>query len=122
MIYRVLPVNKRVAPLKPAFPLKVASDFSGKPVKNVVFPDLRNTNAKISVYPDKWRLSARNFARNLDRIMDRIAEIFKAEKEIYILAPNLRKAGVIQSPSRLKYEPTASANHLPRLTPCFSAS
>lgn len=72
--------------------------LSGKLVKDVVFPDLRNTNAKMSIYPDRWRLNSHNFTRSLDRIVARIAEICKEEKEtgVYVLAPNLRKAAVIQ--------------------------
>ena len=71
-------------------------DLSGKLVKDVVFPDLRNTNAKMSIYPDTWRLSSRNFARSLDRIVTRIVEICKTEESVYILAPNLRKARVVE--------------------------
>ena len=71
--------------------------LSGKFVQDVIFPDLRNTNARMSVYPDRWRLSSRNFARSLDRIVDRIVEICKDESAgVYILAPNSRKANVIQ--------------------------
>ncbi|NMC18726.1 MAG: hypothetical protein GYA38_10100 [Chloroflexi bacterium] len=70
--------------------------LSGKLVKEVVFPDLRNTNAKMSIYPDRWRLNSRNFARSLDRIVARIVEICKEEAAVYILAPNMRKAGVIE--------------------------
>ena len=70
--------------------------LSGKLVKEVVFPDLRSTNSKISIYPDRWRLSSRNFAQNLDRIVARIVQIRREEKDVYILAPNLRKAAVIQ--------------------------
>jgi hypothetical protein len=70
--------------------------LSGKLVQDVVFPDLRNTNAKMSIYPDRWRLNSRNFARSLDRIVDRIVEICKDEESVYILAPNSRKARAIQ--------------------------
>jgi hypothetical protein len=81
--------------------IELSSEFfeglSGKIVKDVVFPDLRNTNARMSIYPDKWRLNSHNFAGNLDRIVDRIVEICKEEaEEVYILAPNSRKANVIQ--------------------------
>ena len=71
-------------------------DLSGKLVKDVVFPDLRNTNARMSIYPDTWRLSSRNFARSLDRIVNRIVEICKTEESVYILAPNSRKARLIE--------------------------
>jgi hypothetical protein len=70
--------------------------LSGKCLQDAVFPDIRNTNAKMNIYPDKWRLSAHNFVRNLDRIINKIVEIYKAEQSVYILAPNLRRAAVIQ--------------------------
>jgi len=70
--------------------------LSGKVVKDVVFPDLRNTNARMSIYPDTWRLSSHNFSRSLDRIVARIVEICKAGESVYILAPNSRKAKVIE--------------------------
>ena len=70
--------------------------LSGKLVQDVVFPDLRNTNAKMSIYPDRWRLSSRNFASSLDRIIARIVEICKEEEAVYILALNSRNAGIIQ--------------------------
>jgi hypothetical protein len=71
--------------------------LSGKLVQDAVFPDLRNTNARMSIYPDRWRLSSRNFVRSLDRIVARIVEICKEEEDtgVYVLAPNKRKAGVI---------------------------
>lgn len=64
--------------------------LSGKLVQDVMFPDIRNTNAKMSIYPDRWRLSSRNFASNLDRIVAKIVEICKEEVGVYILAPNSR--------------------------------
>jgi hypothetical protein len=71
--------------------------LSGKLVQDVVFPDLRSTNSQMSIYPDRWRLSSYNFASSLDRIVARIVEICKEEVVgVYILAPNLRKASVIQ--------------------------
>jgi hypothetical protein len=74
---------------------KFFDDLSGKFVQEAVFPDLRHTNSKMSIYPDRWRLSFRNFNRNLDRIVARIVEIYREEDSVYILAPNLRKAAVI---------------------------
>jgi len=82
--------------------------LSGKFVRDAVFPDLRNTNARMSIYPDRWRLSSRNFSRSLDRIVDRIAEICKEEAaEAYILAPNSRKANIIQRKLHEILGPTA---------------
>ncbi|NLH22345.1 MAG: hypothetical protein GX463_09295 [Methanothrix sp.] len=71
--------------------------LSGKFVRDAVFPDLRNTNARMSIYPDRWRLNSRNFARSLDRIVDRLVDICKEEAAgAYVLAPNSRKANIIQ--------------------------
>lgn len=71
-------------------------ELSGKCLQDVVFPDLRNTNSKMSIYPDRWRLSSYNFVKNLDRIVERIVEICKENKDVYVMAPNLRRAAVIQ--------------------------
>lgn len=73
------------------------SDISGKNINDIVFPDINNTNDKMLIHPDKWRLSAQNLNRYLPRIIDRIVEICKVHpgKEIFIVAPNARKAKII---------------------------
>lgn len=72
--------------------------LSGKDVANVTFPDIRNTNSKMLIYPDTWRLSSQNFHKNLDRIMSRICELSEkhADKEVYIIAPSARKAEILK--------------------------
>lgn len=75
---------------------KFFESLSGRFLKDIVFPDLRNTNSKMQIYPDRWRLNSRNFARNFHRIMDRIVKICTEEKRVYILAPNARKASAIR--------------------------
>jgi len=74
------------------------SELSGKKVKDVVFPDIRNTNAMMKVNPDKWRLDSHNFLEKLEEIGDRIVEICKQHgyKKVYVLAPNAKKAKVIE--------------------------
>lgn len=72
------------------------NQLSGKTVKDVIFPDLRKTDEKMTIIPDTWRLSARNFEENLSRIVEQITGILKVEGDAYILAPNSRKAYRIQ--------------------------
>jgi hypothetical protein len=74
------------------------SGLSGKEVNDAVFPDLNNTNDKMRIYPDTRRLGARNFKNSLPRIIERIAEIIKENpgKDVFIVAPNARKAKTIQ--------------------------
>ncbi|MGD0954267.1 MAG: hypothetical protein ABR985_18070 [Methanotrichaceae archaeon] len=75
------------------------SELSGKKVNDVVFPDINDTNEKLVIYPDTWRLSARNFKGNLPRILDRIVGICKENpvEDVFIVAPNARMATTIQS-------------------------
>jgi hypothetical protein len=70
------------------------SELSGKEVQDVIFPDLRNTNSKMNIYPDTWGLGARNFNQKFDQIVGQIVEIFDKHptERIYIVAPNARKA------------------------------
>ena len=74
------------------------SELSGKEVRDTLFPDLNNTNDKMVVYTDTCRLGAKNFNKFLPRMADRIKEIFKENsgKEIFMVAPNARKAKIIQ--------------------------
>lgn len=73
------------------------SDLSGKEVNNVVFPDIKNTNDKMVIYPDTWRLSAQNFERNLPRIIERVVGICKENpgEDVFVVAPNARMAKTI---------------------------
>ena len=73
------------------------SNISGKEVKDALFPDHNDTNDRMLIHPDKWRLSAQNFNRYLPRIRDRIVEICKVHpgKEFFIVAPNAREAKII---------------------------
>jgi hypothetical protein len=71
-------------------------NISGKELKKIKFPDVRNNNQKMVIKPDKWRLSARNFKRHFDQIIDRIIKIYQEQKElgknVFILAPSTEKA------------------------------
>jgi hypothetical protein len=71
-------------------------NLSGKDLEDVVFPDLRNTNAAMSIHPDKWKLNSHNFRDKLDTILDRIVEICQEFEAVYVLAPNRAKAGIIK--------------------------
>lgn len=62
------------------------------PFHQVIFPDLLNTNDKMTVFPDTFRLSGKTEQKlaKLPKIVDRIKEISEAEMEasIYLLSPN----------------------------------
>ncbi|MCJ7443469.1 MAG: hypothetical protein MUO26_02880 [Methanotrichaceae archaeon] len=74
------------------------SELSGKEVGDVIFPDLRCTNSKMSIIPDSWKLNAHNFRDNLDRIVERIIEIQaqNPNQRIYLVSPSANKAAVIR--------------------------
>ena len=69
------------------------SELAGKEIKNVIFPDLRSATEKLTLIPDSWRLTGRNFADQLPVILDTIKAISERENQpIYLLAPNSHKA------------------------------
>lgn len=71
-------------------------DISGKPLKQITFPDIGHNNRKMIIKPDKWRLSARNFKKDFNRVINRIYELYIEFHEkgikVFILAPNTKKA------------------------------
>jgi hypothetical protein len=75
---------------------KFYDNFSGKPLKQITFPDIRHNNREMIIKPDKWRLSARNFKKHFDRVINRILELYYEYNEkgvkVFILAPNTKKA------------------------------
>lgn len=74
------------------------TNLSDKDVIDAFYPDLRRTNSKMSIYPDRWRVSSRNFNGWIDRISSRIIEIRNENKgrEAYIVAPSAKKAEVLK--------------------------
>jgi hypothetical protein len=69
------------------------SELAGKEIKNVIFPDLRGATEKLTLIPDSWMLTSRNFAEKLPVILETIKVIDEREKQaIYLLAPNSHKA------------------------------
>lgn len=69
-------------------------ELSGKQVEATTFPDHMKASEKVTLIPDTWKLTSRNFYTNLDRIVDQIRLIIEREnKPIYILCPSARKAG-----------------------------
>ena len=69
------------------------SELAGKEIKNVIFPDLRGATEKMTLIPDRWKLTSRNFSEKLPVILETIKAIAEREKQpIYLLAPNGRKA------------------------------
>ena len=76
---------------------KFFSELSGKEIKDENFPDLRKTNSKMHIFPDKWRLTSKSFRERFVQIVSRIEEICREHhsQEIYIVAPNASKARAI---------------------------
>lgn len=75
------------------------SDMAGRKIKNVIFPDLRNATAKLTLISDSWTLTSKDFFDKLPQILDAIKAITEREKQpIYLIAQNARKA------SRLRKE------------------
>ena len=69
------------------------SELAGKEIKNVIFPDLRSATEKLTLIPDSWMLTSRNFAEKLPVILDTTKAIAEREKQpVYLLAPNSHKA------------------------------
>jgi hypothetical protein len=74
------------------------SELSGKEVKNILFPDIRGTTKKLTLIPDRWRLSSINFNEKLPLIVETIRLIADREKQpIYLIAPNRQNAERIKS-------------------------
>jgi len=73
------------------------SELSGKEVKNVLFPDIRGTIKKLTLIPDRWKLSYKNFDEKFPEIVETIKTIVAKEKQpIYLIAPNRKKAEKIR--------------------------
>lgn len=73
------------------------AELSGKPVRPVMFPDIKRASERVTLIPDCWSLNAGGFSRKLPAIIDQIRQISEREKEpIYCLCPNVAKAGVLR--------------------------
>ena len=73
------------------------AELSGREIKHVIFPDIRHATKKMTLIPDRWKLTSRNFAEKLPVILETIKAIAIREKlPIYLLAPNGRKARWLQ--------------------------
>lgn len=71
-------------------------DLVGSEVKHVVFPDLRNATQKMELVPDTWTLGARNFSKELPRMVATVKAIAEREKQgIIVYAPGIKKAAVL---------------------------
>lgn len=74
------------------------SELAGREVLPVIYPDLREATKKLTLIPDRWRLTSRNFKTKLPLILKTIEAIAEREKQpIYLLAPNGRKASWIRT-------------------------
>lgn len=77
------------------------AELSGKPVRSVVFPDIKRASERVTLIPDCWSLNAGGFSRKLPAIIDQIHRITEREREpIYCLCQSVAKAGVLRSKLR----------------------
>jgi hypothetical protein len=74
------------------------SELSGREVKEVLFPDIRGTTKKLTLIPDRWMLSSKNFDEKFPQIIETIKMIAKIEMQpIYLIAPNRKKSERIRT-------------------------
>ena len=70
------------------------TEMSGREIRSVVFPDLRNATKMMTLIPDTWKLTSRNFEEKIPHIIATIKAIAEREKQpIYLLAPSSKKTG-----------------------------
>jgi hypothetical protein len=72
--------------------------LSGREIKGVTFPDLRDTNSKMHIHPSKWTFSAWDSKEGLQRAIDEIKAISESvdNQPIYLVAMNARYAAQIR--------------------------
>jgi hypothetical protein len=63
------------------------TDLVGREVTCVIFPDLCNTNAKMHIYPSKWKFSAYDANNGIERAIKEIVKINEkvGHKPIYLI-------------------------------------
>ena len=68
------------------------AELAERELTNVIFPDLRNTNAKMHIHPSKWRFSDWDSENGIERAIKEIRKINEqvGHQPIYILAMNKR--------------------------------
>ena len=74
------------------------SDLSGRQINDKIFPDLNDTNSKMTIHPDSYKLNSHNFSKRIDEIVNKIGTICKKNpgKMIFVVAPNAKKGQIIQ--------------------------
>jgi len=74
------------------------SELAGREIESVIFPDLNNTNSKMFIHPSKWRFSARDGQKGIERAIRETREISEkvGHPQIYLLAMNTRHAVVLK--------------------------
>jgi hypothetical protein len=73
------------------------SELSRRPIKNVIFPDFRDATKRMTLIPDRWKLTDRNFLKSLPRIVETIKEISAKEKQpIYLWTVSKSKAEILE--------------------------
>lgn len=72
-------------------------ELSGRDIVPVVFPDYQKANQTFTLIPDRWKLTAWNFAEKLPEIIDTIEVIARIVLQpVLVYAPSKAKAAVIR--------------------------
>lgn len=68
------------------------SELAQREITNAIFPDLRNTDAKMHIHPSKWRFSALDGHNGIERAIEEVLEIDKevGHQPITLFAMNKR--------------------------------
>lgn len=72
-------------------------ELSGRDIVPVVFPDYQKANQTFTLIPDRWKLTAWNFAEKLPEIIDTIEVIARIVLQpVLVYAPSKAKAAIIR--------------------------
>ena len=65
-------------------------NLAGRELLQLIYPDLSNSDSKMTIYPDTWVVEPYQFKRSFSRVCDRIREISELEghQKIYLLTIN----------------------------------
>lgn len=74
------------------------SDLTMREITNVIFPDIHNTDAKMHIYPSKWKFSAKDAQNGIDRAIKEIQELNEelGHQPISLFAMNKRFSEQLQ--------------------------
>jgi hypothetical protein len=74
------------------------SELSRREIKSAIFPDLNDTNSKMTLHPSKWRFSIKDGKEGIARAIREIREISEAvgHQPIYLVAMNTIYATLLE--------------------------